>query len=207
MNKIYVLGVGPGSPEYVVPVIYRKVRECTILFGAERHLKMFASWNKQHIPLDSDLRKTVRLIREMRADKQIGVLVSGDPGLYSFLTTLLDHFDRTDLEVYPGISSLQYLFARGALPWQDARIVSLHGRRIEELAELVITEPKLAFFVDNKFPAGEIARSLVNSGITGKRVLVGENLSYQEEKIRDFALEEWVGEKTAGLSVMVIYDD
>jgi len=207
MNKVFVLGVGPGSPEYIVPVIHRKVQECNVLFGAKRHLEIFACWNKQQFSLGFDLRETIRLIGEMRAEKQIGILVSGDPGLYSFLTTLLNHFDRNDLEVYPGISSLQYLFARGVLPWQDARIVSLHGRRIEDLAELVRKESKLAFLVDNKFPVGEIVRFLVDSGITGKRVLVGENLSYRKEKIQDLSLEEWAGAKTADLSVMVIYDD
>ncbi|MCR4442803.1 MAG: precorrin-6y C5,15-methyltransferase (decarboxylating) subunit CbiE [Peptococcaceae bacterium] len=207
MNKILVLGVGPGSPDYVLPIIYEKAGQCDILFGGRRNLELFKNLNKETVVIRSHVEEVISRLKEARRVRRPGVLVSGDPGLYSFLTTLRQHFGKDDLEVYPGISSLQYLFARGALPWQDACIISLHGRRLEDLAGLVKTRPKVAFFTDQGFPAGEIARFLVENGVRGKRGLVGEDLSYPTERVLDLPLEKLAGQAVSNLSVMVVYDD
>lgn len=207
MNKIYVLGVGPGSPEYILPIIHRKAAECQVLVGGKRNLELFHALGKQELYIKSNIAEIIEKIKELAATEQVGVLVSGDPGFYSFLTSLLRHFSREELEVYPGIGSLQYLFAKGALPWQDAELTSLHGRRIEDLEELIRTKSKVAFLTDPRFPAGEIAAYLVSRGIQGKRALIGENLSYPEEKIYDLSLEKCIGLEVANLCVMVIYDD
>lgn len=207
MHKIVVLGIGPGSPDYLLPAVRKAAESCQILVGGRRQLELFKEDGKREIPLGANLEVVIAQLKEARQEARVGVLVSGDPGLYSFLNTLLQHFGREALEVYPGISSLQYLFARGALPWQDAYLTSLHGRRLEDLAEVVRTHGKLAFFTDQKFPVGEIARYLVEQGVQGKKALVGENLSYPEEKIQDRPLEEWVDVAVADLCVMVIYDE
>jgi len=207
-NKIMVLGVGPGSPDYVLPIIYEKAARCDILFGGRRNLELFRHLNKETVIMGSNVEETISRIEEARRGRRPGVLVSGDPGLYSFLTLLRQRFDKHELEVYPGISSLQYLFARGALPWQDACIISLHGRQPGgDLAGLVKARAKVAFFTDQEFSAGEIARFLVENGVRGKRGLVGEDLSYPTEKVIDLPLEDLAGREGSSLSVMVVYDD
>lgn len=207
MSKILVLGIGPGSPAYLLPVVYQAAQSCQVLAGGQRQLELFKELGKEELQLGGSLEELIKTLRETCLKKRVGVLVSGDPGLYSLLNTLLQHFSREELEVYPGISSLQYLFAKGALPWQDAAIISLHGRRREELAELIRTNRKVALLTDRKFPVGEIARCLVSRGVAGKRALVGENLSYPEEKIQDRPLAGWVDTPVADLCVMVIYDE
>lgn len=207
MNKIFVLGVGPGHSDLILPLIEKKAWECQVLVGGKRHLELFKELGKEEIIIKAQLEEVIAQIGELRKTKKVAVLVSGDPGLYSFLNTLLRYFSRAELEVYPGISSLQYLFARGALPWQDAVIASLHGRRPADMPDLVRSSSKIALLTDNKFPAGEVARCLIAGGIRGKRALVGEDLSYPQERIRDLPLEEWVGIEVADLCVMVIYDE
>lgn len=207
MNKIYVLGVGPGSKEYILPIIHKKVEECQVLVGGKRNLELFHVLGKKEIYIKSNITEIIEKIKELSAIAQVGVLVSGDPGFYSLLTSLLGHFTREELEAYPGISSLQYLFAKGVLPWQDAQLTSLHGRRIEDLEELIRINSKVAFLTDSCFPAGEIADYLVRRGIQGKKALIGENLSYPEEIIHDLPLEKCRSLKVANLCVMVIYDD
>lgn len=207
MSKIYVLGVGPGSPDYVLPIIEAKAGECAVLVGGQRNLHLFKRMGKEEITITTPIEAVISAIKGIYRQMQVGVLVSGDPGLYSFLSTLLKFFPREELAVYPGISSLQYLFARGALPWHDACITSLHGRRVEDLAELVQARNKVAFLTDAAFPVGEIARVLAEKGLGNKRCLVGENLSFPEEKISDLPLAQWVGYKAENLSVMVVYDE
>ncbi len=206
MHKIYVLGVGPGSPDFILPVIYQKAQECDVLVGGKRNLALFDTEQQIKLIIEREIEKIIKTITSLRQTKQVGVLVSGDPGFYSLLATLLRYFKRHELEVFPGISSLQYLFAKGSLPWQDAYLTSLHGRRKAALEELVKKHAKIAFLTDKNFPAGEIARFLVEKGIKKKRVLVGENLSYPQECIRDMPLEDLVGLEVSNLCVMVIYN-
>ena len=55
-------------------------------------------------------------------------MVSGDPGYYSLLDALRRDFPAKQIMVIPGISAMQYAFARLALPWHDAVLASFHGR-------------------------------------------------------------------------------
>ncbi len=206
MHKVYVLGVGPGSPDFILPIIYQKAQECDVLVGGKRNLALLKTDRQMELIMGREVEKVIQSIIYLRQTKQVGVLVSGDPGFYSLLATLLRYFKRDELKVFPGISSLQYLFARGSLPWQDAYLTSLHGRRTTDLEQLVKKHAKIAFLMDVGFPAGEIARVLVAKGIKEKRVLVGENLSYPEERIRDMPLEDLVGMEVSNLCVMVIYN-
>lgn len=206
-RKVYVLGVGPGSPDYVLPIVEKKARECSVLVGGGRNLELFRDVGKREIVIKRDISAVVNEIQEIYRVEQVGVLVSGDPGFYSFLQTLLRYFEPGELEVYPGISSLQYLFAKGVLPWQDACFVSLHGRRVADLVRTVKEENKVAFLTDAKMGVGQVCRLLTENGVKDRRVLVGENLSYSDEKVFNATLEECAGIKTRGLCVMVVYDD
>ena len=83
----------------------------------------------------------------------------------------------------------------------------MHGKRIDDFEGIIKNNKKVAFLTDTKFPAGEITRFLVNSGVENKRVLIGENLSYEDEKIHDLTLEESVDIQVSKLCVMIIYDN
>jgi cobalt-precorrin-7 (C5)-methyltransferase len=207
MHKILVLGIGPGSPDYLLPAVWQAARSCQVLVGGRRQLELFRELAREEIVIDANFAGLIERLDNLRRHARVGVLVSGDPGLYSLLAVLDRHFNREELEVYPGISSLQYLFARGALTWQDAVLYSLHGRCGEDLLAMVQAHQKLALFTDPGLPVGRIARLLVEQGVRGKRALVGENLSYPTEKVRDRPLEEWVDVAVADLAVMVIYDE
>lgn len=206
MKKIFVLGVGPGSPDYILPIVREKAAECRTLAGGSRNLDLFAELGRKEILLTARLQEALEKIAAAREEGRVGILVTGDPGFYSFLNVLSNYFHKGELEVYPGVSSLQVLFARGVLPWQDAYMTSLHGRRSEELGQIVRTHGKVAFLTDPSFPAGEVARTLIELGVKGKRALVGEDLCYPQEKITDMSLEEWSGRQVSDLAVMVIYD-
>lgn len=207
MNKLFVLGVGPGSLEYVLPIVYEKVKQCDLLVGGKRNLSLFQEYKKQTLAIGRNIEEVIESIHRKREAEQIGILVSGEPGLYSFMKTLLRYFSRKDLEVVPGISSLQYLFAKGALPWEDAKITSFHGRQDESLADLVQRYPKVALFTDTQFPPKAIIKRLYDQGIQNKRILIGENLSYPDERIIDESLEKCRGIETKKLCVMVIYNE
>jgi len=63
--------------------------------------------------------------------KKIAVLVTGDPGLYSLAKPVIRRFGRNACRVIPGISAIQSAFASLGLDWEDACILSLHGRSLD----------------------------------------------------------------------------
>jgi cobalt-precorrin-7 (C5)-methyltransferase len=138
------------------------------------------------------------------ADCRIGILVSGDSGIYSILPRLIKEFGREALEVYPGISAVQYMFARIGRTWHNARFLSLHGREADDLAETVCSAELLVLFTDSKNTPALICRRLVEAGLTGRKVYIGEDLSYPTEKIREGFPEEFLNLSCSDLNLVVI---
>lgn len=146
--------------------------------------------------IGSRLDEVVDFIRRNR-DKKVAVLVSGDPGLYSFLSYLLKHFDPGELEVIPGLSSVQVAFARAGMTWQDAVIVSLHGRNKERvLSEVVLPAvkggSKVALLTDSGLTPQDIAAYLVERGVVHREMIVGDNLTCPGEKLVTASLQEMI---------------
>ena len=92
MNRIYVLGMGPGHPDYVLPLTRRLIEESDLLVGGERHLTPYATSGKSCHPLRGDMSVLMDTLRAEREQHQIAVLLSGDPGFYGMLALLRRHF-------------------------------------------------------------------------------------------------------------------
>lgn len=177
---IKVIGIGPGSREWLPPAIDEVVASCEVLLGGERALELFPNFAGPSNALSGKLSDSVQTIRlALAEEKQVGVLVSGDPGFYSFLPMLKREFPETQIIVYPGISSMQFAFARAGLPWQEAEFLSVHGRPLDRLP-LTIQRP-LAILTGGKNTPQEVAAYYCRQGINLK-ISVGNLLSYPEEE-------------------------
>ena len=204
MEKIYVLGVGPGAKSYLPPVTVEKAAGCDILVGGRRSLALFEDMKKETIEITGRLDPVIEVIRQKRDGKKIAVLVSGDTGIYSFLPKLAGVFGRDALEVYPGISAIQYFFARLGLCWHEAGFISLHGRSLDDLALLAGNSKRLVVFTDPKHTPALICRRLVEAGLTEKRIYLGEDLSYPEEKISSGRPQDFTGYEASKLNLVII---
>ena len=208
MNKIHIAGIGPGSKDYLLPVVNKLVKQADVLIGGKRALELFADLDKEKIQITADLNKIKEFIENNYKVKKIVVLVSGDPGLYSMLSYLKKHFSRENLEVIPGISAFQLGFAKAGLVWQDAKFISLHGNdNRNNLLSEIKNNSKIGLITDNKFPPHQIIEFLIEKGIENRKVVVAENLSYSSERIIEGKLQELNNKEFSGLSVMVIFDD
>ncbi len=211
MSPIYVLGVGPGGAAYLPPRAKELAAACDLLLGGRRNLALFAGLGVEKREIGRDLEGLLDFVAAVYRQKKVGILVSGDPGLFSLLGPLKRRFPPEELEVVPAVSALQYLFARICLPWHDALILSLHGRPREtfaaELAAAVRQHAKVALFTDGTNTPASICRLLLEQGIGERLVHIGENLSYPEEKLYRGSLEECCGLSVGPLNVMVIVDE
>ncbi|MFZ5595637.1 MAG: precorrin-6y C5,15-methyltransferase (decarboxylating) subunit CbiE [Bacillota bacterium] len=143
MRKIKVIGVGPGSPACITREALAAIKESPVLIGGKRHLKTFAGENQEQFIISGDMDEVLDVIKGRREDG-VAVLASGDPGMYGILNYLSTRLEDFDIEVIPGISSVQVAFARLSLPWHDAVILSAHGRSAENVAQIAKGEKKVA---------------------------------------------------------------
>ncbi len=128
-HKIIVVGIGPGTADYLLPIAKRTIDAAKILVGSQRALQSFANKSSLQHKITGNIDSTLNFIRMNLEKQDIVVMVSGDPGYYSLLVALKNEF--TQIEVLPGISSMQVAFARLSLPWQNAELISIHGREPE----------------------------------------------------------------------------
>lgn len=204
MNKVYIIGIGPGTEEYLPPIAKEEIEKADCLIGSKRVLSLFQHLNKEILYLEGDLDIAIHYVKENRNKKRISVLVSGDPGLYSLLRKIRQILKRDEYIVIPGISTMQLAFARIGDVWQDAKIISIHGRGLVGLEKDVKTSDKIFLFMDPAFPPNEIARYLLEKGVENRRVIVFENIAYRNEKMTDTDLKNLSKMKGFGLCVMLI---
>jgi cobalt-precorrin-7 (C5)-methyltransferase len=204
MNKIYIIGIGPGSKDYLLPIAKTKIEDSDLLIGTKRLLSLFKDLKKETIPLKTNLDQIVSYIKETRKEKKIALLVSGDPGLYSLLNKISKILNRKEYQVIPGISSISLAAAKIGQPWQDYKIISLHGRKINNLASQVKNNPKIALLTDSKNSPEKIAQKLLAEGISNKKIIVFENLGYTKERIIETNLKTLSKMKGFGMCVMFI---
>lgn len=190
-HKITIVGIGPGSPDYLPPVAARAIAQAKVLVGGRRVLAEFAPHAGDTKVIDKDIDGVTAFIGARLRDNDVVVLVSGDPGFYSMLATLRREFPARRLEVIPGISSVQLAFARLAESWQEATLVSLHGREAEDGLPAYAAGRKLGLLTDARHAPRQIAKLLLDQGWPGGcPTWLCADLSYPAERILATTLAE-----------------
>jgi cobalt-precorrin-7 (C5)-methyltransferase len=188
-HKIIVAGIGPGSPSYVLPAAKQAIDGAGIIVGSKRALAAFAPAGAEQRVIDGDIGECLSYIKEKLDQGDIVVMVSGDPGFYSLLAAVRNEFSPERLTVIPGISSVQFAFARLGQVWQDARLVSFHGRTVTDADVAYAPGNKLGILTDSRNNPGKIAGVLLAHGWPKtSTVWLCENLSYDNERIEQTTL-------------------
>ncbi|MEG2199812.1 MAG: precorrin-6y C5,15-methyltransferase (decarboxylating) subunit CbiE, partial [Anaerovorax sp.] len=186
MKKVYIIGIGMGNKETLTLQAKKAIEGCTVLAGAERMVNSFLK-EGQRARYAIMPEALISVIEEERAT-DIGILMSGDLGFFSGakkLRLLLEENygsqrgNRAVQVVYlPGISTLSYFACALGLSWEDAKIISLHGRE-GELVRGALSADKTFFLADSgENTPGAICKELTQWGLGEAKVFVGERLSY-----------------------------
>ena len=204
-HKIIVVGIGPGDPAYLLPKAQKIIENARIIVGGRRALADYSHSGARECAIGADIPGVLAFIREALAEDDVVVMVSGDPGYYSLLDALRRTFPIGQIEVVPGISSLQLAFARLALPWHNARLLSFHGREPLE-TELVRTDGAvLGMLTDGRNNSQTIAVRLLACGWReNDRMYVCTRLSYEDEKIIETTLGAAKDDTGIGHGVIIV---
>lgn len=202
MLRVNIVGIGPGNPKLLTGAAREAIEQSTVLVGDKRMLANFASGKRVY-----DTIKTAEICRICsEADPQkdvVSVLVSGDVGFFSLAKTISGKLPDCKCVRYCGISSLVYFAQLLQMSWDDAKIISMHGRR-QNFIEAVAHNKKVFALTGGENSPQALCARLCEHGLGGVTVYVGENLSYDDEKVSSMTAEEGAKQSFSSLSVMMI---
>ena len=132
------------------------------------------------------------------------VLYSGDTGFYSGTRSLIPLLENEGISytVLPGISSVQLLSASLGRPWQDWMLCSAHGVDCNPVGAVMQGKP-VFFLTCGELGPAELCRLLAEAGLQELPVVVGENLSYPNQRICRGTAGEFAKEEFDSLSVLL----
>jgi precorrin-6B C5,15-methyltransferase / cobalt-precorrin-6B C5,C15-methyltransferase len=113
----------------------------------------------------------------------VAVLASGDPGFFGIVRALRARGLRPT--VIPAVSSVALAFARLGVDWDDALILSAHGREPRQVLAAALAHPKVAILTGpGEAGPGGLGAELLSAG---RKVYVAERLGSDEESVTDLA--------------------
>ncbi|MES2201239.1 MAG: precorrin-6y C5,15-methyltransferase (decarboxylating) subunit CbiE [candidate division FCPU426 bacterium] len=207
MNKVIVLGISDAGPQALPEAARTLIAKATLIVGGERHLGFVKDHKAEKLTLKGNLKEVaLRLEQELnKPDSRPLILASGDPLFYGIGRFLAEKLGAEKLQIHPAPSSMQLAFARAGLSWQDADLISVHGREIESLGAARPGSTRLGIFTDAHNDPSACALFLLASGWpTDAKAWVCENLEGADEKVTACALGELPGKKFGELNVVVV---
>lgn len=219
---IYLVGLGPGSFGAMTREVYDAVAGADVIIGAARLLYSVPEGSKAELCkaiLPKDILEAAKAAIDDGAET-ITVVMSGDSGFYSGTRGLIPYLKEAGLEykVLPGISSVQVMSSRLGDPWQDWKLYSAHGKECdavravmesafesaaESAAEGRNVRKKTFFLTGGELGPKDLAKQLSDAGLGDLRIWIGEDLSYDDEKITETTCREALEGDFDVLAVMV----
>jgi len=220
MGKIFAVGVGPGSPDYVTETVKKIIVGADVVVGYEYTLKTISNLirgKKVHTITMKDQEKTYQQIKR---DLGNGVLVVPFTGDVNFsesevVDRLIEVFG--DVEIVSGISSIQVAASKAKVPIDKSKIITMHVTTSIEEKKLELQKALIdgynVILVPRPWPKdpkkhfmpSRIAKYLKQNGFeTSKmKVCVFEALTMEDEVSFEGMVEQLEGKEFSDLSVMV----
>jgi precorrin-6Y C5,15-methyltransferase (decarboxylating) len=184
MKELVIVSAALG-PETLSAQGLDALKSAEVWFGADRLLGLYESLRGGRDAFPYYRGRDILKAMEENPAFRFAVLVSGDAGFYSAASGLVKELAQYKPRLIPGVSSLAFFAARLGCPWQDAAILSAHGRdtagAASELTALVRRNRKTFCLADSN--AAVLGRALCGAGFDSLAVHVGENLGRAEERI------------------------
>jgi precorrin-6Y C5,15-methyltransferase (decarboxylating) len=204
---IHVIGLGWEGAASLATDARSALDQAQLLCGSPRHLAHFSQHPALHVPWEH-LNRGIEELKNYLAQgyERVVVLASGDPLLFGIGRLLLSHFPPESLRFYPHVSAIQLAFSRLKVPWQDAQIVSIHGRSWENLIPpLKQGAAKIAVLTDPTHNVRTVAQVIQALKLPiAYQIWVCEQLGSPEERVELLTLEQALNDPRDTLNVVVL---
>jgi precorrin-6Y C5,15-methyltransferase (decarboxylating) len=194
-TRIYLIGIAGDSLDRQTA---ERLASCVAIVASERMMPMLGaalpSYPRRQIIRITPLAEAMTAIASALDCGDVAVLASGDPLFFGIGEILGRHFESSRITVLPALSAMQLAFSRLALPWQDARFLSLHGRKSLYIAAQILPFRKICILTDNLNTPAVIASKLLDQvsarHLDDFTLFVGEDLGSVNERITTGSLSE-----------------
>ena len=220
MGKVFAVGVGPGSRDYVIEAVKKIIDSADVVVGYEYTLKIISNLiqgKKVHTITMKDQEKTYQQIKKDLGDNVLVVPFTGDVNFSEseVVDRLIEIFG--DVEIIPGISSVQVAASKAKVPIDKSKVITMHITTSIEEKKLELQKAIIDGFniilvprpwpkdPEKHFMPSEIAKYLKRNGFdTSKmKVYVFEALTTQNETSFEGMVDQLEGKEFSDLSVMV----
>ncbi|MCF3136263.1 precorrin-6y C5,15-methyltransferase (decarboxylating) subunit CbiE [Streptomyces olivochromogenes] len=186
---ITVVGTGTGAP-----VPDDVLAGAALVVGGRRHLDAVRPPEAAEQIVLGPLAPALDAVQR-RLDKgdRVVVLASGDPGFFGIVRALAERFGAERLDVRPGVSSVATAFARLGLPWDDAVVVSAHGRDLRTAVNACRAHPKVAVLTGPGAGPAELGAALPAGRVLVVASALGEPGRERVERVTpaEAAARDW----------------
>lgn len=221
MGKVYAVGVGPGSSKYVTDVVKEAIRSSDVIIGYKYTLNTiepFLEGKEVHEVTMKNQEEIYQKIAKTLGDKKLLIPFTGDVNFSEseVVDRLIEIFG--DVEIIPGISSIQVAAAKAMVPLDKSKVITMHVTTSIEDKKLELQKALLDGFSvilvprpwprepKKHFMQSEIAAYLKRNGFdtSALRVHVFEFLTTDKETEFVGTVKDLEGKEFSDLSVMVI---
>ena len=218
-NKMDIIlaGIGMGASKGLTREVYDAIESADILLGAKRLIEPYKPrMEKKPYYLGKDIVPYLENLVLQSAGKRyrVVVLFSGDSGCYSGCQALAHCLHEAvaekrflaDIRILPGISSVSYLASCIGESYQDAAIMSMHGKWLPDLAGRIQENEKTFLFMSGVKDMRKLGTALSEALMNDCIITAGYQLSYEDEEIRKLTPKECLSCEKEGLYICFIYN-
>ena len=209
MSKtVYIISAGPGARTCLTHEALEYISRLDKIIAFDRLSQLVD--DKLKLQLVSKVSEVVPCIERLILDYSVGILVSGSASFHSITSYLKKSLANTiEIKIVPGISSLDYLRAKISVQKEDCIDISAHGNSLDAYTfnKLLNDKPFLGILCDRDYNPARIASMLCELGYEQAIMYVGENLSYDTEKIYKAPAQKIKDKTFEALSVVIIARD
>ena len=202
-QKVILLGIGMGSIGTLTLEGREAVRNADLIVGARRMVDAVRLPGQDFL-YEYRSREIAEYLAEHPEYTRVVIALSGDVGFYSGAKKLVELLGP-ETKMICGISSVVYFMSKIGLSWDDAKIVSAHGKTCN-LISLIRENRKVFAILGTNDGVRNLAEKLTFYGMGDVILHVGENLSYDNEKILSKQAKELVSYEGDPLSVICAYN-
>ena len=203
-RRAYLVGIGMGVPENMTREAERAFEEADCILGSGRMLDAFRGKGKPVFDAYDPVKMT-EYVKAHPKYRTIAAALSGDVGFYSGAKRLIAAFEAEGIEteLIAGISSVAYFCSRLKMPWEDVKLMSIHGRK-ENLIAAVRGHFRTFTLLGGRDNVASLCGQLLEYGFADVKLYIGERLHYEDERITEGTPKELRDGQYDGLCVAVI---
>jgi precorrin-6Y C5,15-methyltransferase (decarboxylating) len=195
MKSVDIVGVGLCFSDLNQKYL-NIIRDADILVGGKRHLTWFDNHPGEKREIIAPLSSVVEDIRQWMDHKKVVVLASGDPLFFGIGRILVKALGKDNVCIYPNISTMAACFSRLKMTWNQAVVVSLHGKDpTMELTGALRSEKPVFIFTDPRHDPAWVGDWVCRTDSYKWCMWVFERLGEPDERIRQISPEKASGMK------------